>query len=111
MVGDVMYELEIYPVCIYFQRVESDGTKPHQSCIQNNKVDFGYIKKHVPSGQLPFFEMSLTKKATLDLLLKHFAEVFHCANKKKGRLLIEDQVLSGIKLTQTLEEYGIHSGH
>ena len=28
-------------------------------------------------------------------------------NYKKGRLLIEDQIISGIKLTQTLEEYGI----
>ena len=46
------------------------------------------------------------------MLLKHFAEVFDQPNiaTKKGRLHIETQVISGLKLNQTLEELGCHSG-
>jgi len=57
------------------------------------------MKKYVTDGKIPFYELSITKRATFDLLLKHFAEVFDFPNPKKGRLLIEDQVISGLKLT------------
>ena len=40
----------------------------------------------------------------LDSVLKHFTEVFGQANPKKARLLIDDQVISGLKLTHTIEE-------
>lgn len=43
-------------------------------------------------------------------MLKHFAQIFEEPNYKKGRLLINDQIISGIKLTQTLEECGIQTG-
>ena len=46
----------------------------------------------------------------LDSVLKHFTEVFGQANPKKARLLIDDQVISGLKLTHTIEEQGIQSG-
>ena len=57
------------------------------------------MKKYITDGKIPFYELSITKRATFDLLLKHFAEVFDFPNPKKGRLLIEDQVISGLKLT------------
>jgi hypothetical protein len=68
------------------------------------------MKKYIKSDQIPFYELSITKKGTLELMLKHFSQIFEEPNYKKGRLLIDDQIVSGIKLTQTLEEYGIQTG-
>ena len=59
---------------------------------------------------MPLYELSITKKATLDTVLKLFTEVFGQQNPKKGRLLVDDQVISGLKLTHTIEEQGIQNG-
>ena len=52
----------------------------------------------------------MSRKTTFDTLLKHFAEVFNNQNPKKARLLIEEQVLSGLKLADTIEEFGLKDG-
>ena len=46
------------------------------------------------------------------MLLKHFCEVFdeQYIASKKGRLHLENQVISGLKLNQTLEELSCHNG-
>ena len=44
------------------------------------------------------------------MVLKHFTEFFEYKNTKKGRLLIEDTIVSGLKLTHTLEELDIKNG-
>ena len=42
--------------------------------------------------------------------MKHLTEFYDIPNSKKARLLIDDQVISGLKLTQTLEEFGLMTG-
>ena len=54
--------------------------------------------------------MRVSKKVTFDFLLKHFTEFYEQPNAKKARLLIDDQVVSGLKLNQTLEEFGLFNG-
>jgi len=58
----------------------------------------------------PLYELSISKKATLDTVLKHFTEVFGQTNPKKARLLVDDQVISSLKLTYSVEESGIKNG-
>ena len=43
-------------------------------------------------------------------MLKSFTEKFNETNPKKGRLLIDGQVVSGLRLTQTLEESNVKHG-
>ena len=68
------------------------------------------MKNYLKSDRIPFYELSMTKKATFDMVLKHLTEFFEYKNSKKGRLLIEDAIISGLKLTQTLEELDIKNG-
>ena len=49
--------------------------------------------------KIPLYELSMTKKSTCDMVLKHLTEFFEHINPKKGRLLIEDKIISGLKLT------------
>lgn len=42
--------------------------------------------------------------------MKHFTEIFGQTNPKKARLLVDDQVMSSLKLTYTVEESGIKNG-
>ena len=104
-----MFDLEIYPRLIYFERVDKNGYKPHEGCVADGKISPDIAKKNNP---IPLHELSITKKATFDMLLKHFCEVFNEPNDatKKGRLHIETQIISGLKLNQTLEELGCHTG-
>lgn len=87
---DVQFELEFYPRLVYFQKVDQDGVKPHKECILNFEIDQGYMKKYIKADQIPFYELSITKKGTLELMLKHFSQIFEEQNYKKGRLLIDD---------------------
>ena len=42
--------------------------------------------------------------------MKYLTEFYEMPNSKKARLLIDDQVVSGLKLTQSLEEFGLMTG-
>lgn len=86
VVEDLQFELELYPRHIYFQRVENNGNRPNESVVEDGKIDWSKIT----DNEMPFFELSITKKATLDILLKHMTEVFGQPNPKKARLLIQD---------------------
>ena len=72
-------------------------------------IDQNYIQSKTNS-QLPFFEFSITKQASFDILLRHFTEVFGQPNPKKGRLLVQEQVIGGLKLVETLDEFGLQNG-
>ena len=61
------------------------------------------------TDDLPFEELELSKKTTLGQLLNTAARLFG-ENPKKGRLLIEDTVISGAKLFMSLGDFGIAIG-
>lgn len=50
VLGDLQYELEIYPITIYYQMVDNTGNREHQACINDHKVDWSYISKNIKSG-------------------------------------------------------------
>ena len=68
------------------------------------------VAKEPDQDKISFHELSITKRATLDVILKYFTEFFKETNPKKARLIIDNQVISGLRLTQTLEEYPIKHG-
>jgi len=108
-VGDTVYELELYPRLVYLGKVTEKGEKLHKKAIVNKQVDQNYLVKVLKTDNIPFKEVQLSKKTTLfnvlQIAAKHFDE-----NPKKGRLLIEDAVISGRKLFMNLEEYGTAVG-
>jgi len=59
--------------------------------------------------KLPFFELLVSRKSTFEEVLKQMSGMVN-ENSKRGRLWIEDQVISGAKLQETLDEYGISAG-
>lgn len=59
--------------------------------------------------KLPFYEMLVSRKITFEEVLRDISITFK-ENHKRGRLWIEDQVISGAKLEMTLEEFGISIG-
>ena len=61
------------------------------------------------SKQLPFFELLISRKSTFEEILRTMSAQLN-ENSKRGRLWIEDQIISGAKLEETLEEYGISIG-
>jgi hypothetical protein len=89
-VDDLQYELEIYPITIYYQMIDNTGKREHQACIKDNKVDWSYISKNIKSGEIPFKELTVSKHTTFESMIKTFTEVFEQMNYKKGRLLIGD---------------------
>lgn len=108
--GDTIYELEVYPKFIYFEKITDKGERPHQKAIINQKIDPSYMKKSMkPNDKLPFFELHISRKATFEEVLKQMSTSLG-ENSKRGRLWIEDQVISGAKLEETLEEFGISVG-
>lgn len=108
--GDTIYELEVYPKFIYFEKITDKGERPHQKAIINQKIDPSYMKKSMkPNDKLPFFELFISRKATFEEVLKQMSTSLG-ENSKRGRLWIEDQVISGAKLEETLEEFGISVG-
>jgi hypothetical protein len=76
----------------------------------NQHIDQAYLKKNIKGNdKLPFFELLVSKRTTFEDLLKQISASFN-ENPKKGRLWIEDQSISGAKLSETLENFGISTG-
>ena len=67
------------------------------------------MKKVLKSDKIPFNELLISRKSTFDELLKLISNTFK-ENPKRGRLWIEDQIISGAKLEETLEDFGISVG-
>ena len=67
------------------------------------------MKKNLKSDKIPFFELSISRKSTFEDVLKVISNTFK-ENAKRGRLWIEDQIISGAKLEETLEDFGISIG-
>lgn len=61
------------------------------------------------SDRIPFNEMLISRKSTFDEMLKQMSALLN-ENSKRGRLWIEDQLIAGAKLDETLEEFGISMG-
>jgi len=64
------------------------------------------MKKVLKQEKIPFQELLISRKATFEEVLKIISLSFK-ENPKRGRLWIEDQVISGAKLEETLEDFGI----
>ena len=107
-VNDMYYELEIYPKFIYYERITDKGERPHKKAIVNQKVDSAYLKKN-KLDKLPFNELYISRKATFDMLLRLVSKRYEM-NPKLGRLWIEEEMISGAKLGETLENFGISMG-
>jgi len=67
------------------------------------------MKKVLKSDKIPLYELSISRKTTFEELLKIITTTFK-ENPKRGRLWIEDQVISGAKLEESLEDFGISIG-
>lgn len=67
------------------------------------------MKKVLKTEKIPFNELLISRKATFEEVLKQISNICK-ENVKRGRLWIEDQVISGAKLEETLEEFGISMG-
>jgi hypothetical protein len=67
------------------------------------------MKRTLKSDKIPFYELCISRKATFEDVLKLISTTFK-ENSKRGRLWIEDQVISGAKLEETLEDFGISIG-
>lgn len=67
------------------------------------------MKKILKSEKIPFYELLISRKTTFEEIIKVISTTFK-ENSKRGRLWIEDQVISGTKLEETLEEFGISIG-
>jgi hypothetical protein len=67
------------------------------------------LKKVLKSEKLPFHELLLSRKTTFEEVLRIISTTFK-ENSKRGRLWIEDQIISGAKLEETLEDFGISIG-
>ena len=107
VIGDITYELEVYPKFLYYEKITEKGERPHQKAIINRKVDAAYIKKN--QGKLPFHELLISRKATFEEILRQMSATLG-ENYKRGRIWVEDQIISGAKLEETLEEYGASVG-
>lgn len=88
-IGDITYELEIYPKFFYYERINDKGERPHQKAIVNQKIDLNYMKKVLKSDKLPFFEMLISRKTTFEEAIKEISLTFK-ENHKRARLWIED---------------------
>lgn len=73
----------------------------------NQKIDPSYQKKN--NSQLPFYELLVSRKSTFEDVLRSISQTLN-ENHKRGRLWIEDQIISGAKLEESLEDYGISMG-
>jgi len=51
----------------------------------------------------------VSRKTTFEEVLRQISS-FYKENSKRGRLWIEDRVISGAKLEESLEEFGISTG-
>ena len=107
--GDFVYELEINPPLIYLGLVEENGNLPNKEAIQNGRIDLNYIRKVAKTDNLPFEELQVSRKTNLYQILQIAAQSSK-KNVKRGRLLIDEQIVQGAKLYATLEEYGVPTG-
>lgn len=107
--GDIVYELELNPRLIYLGKINDKGEKIHKNLVVKHKIDMNYLKKVVKSETIPFEELELSKNTTFNQVLNTAAKLYGL-NPKKGRLLIEETVISGPKLLMTLGEFGITIG-
>ena len=108
-VGDITYELEIYPKMIYLAKISVTGEKPYKKLIVNHVIDYNHLKKVLKLDTLPVEELQLSRKKTLVEVMGYAAKIFRF-NPKKGRLHINESIMFGPKLITTLEEIGITSG-
>jgi len=108
-VGFDMFELELFPRFIYFQKVGLDGLKPHEKAIQNKKVDFNYVKKTLKSDKVPFQELYVSKTVTVDQLLQQISE-FYGEKKQRARLWLNQDVINATDYELSLEEFGMSDG-
>ena len=106
---DTIYELEVHPKLFYLALVTEKGDKPHKQAVVNGRVDFNYLRRVVKTDSLPFKEMQVSRKITLNQVLILASQEFK-RNIKRGRLLIDDQIVSGTKLFMSLEEFGLQQG-
>lgn len=68
-VGQIVFELEIYPNLIYLTKVSDKGEKLYNKAVVNGKVDYNYLRRVVKTDSLPFKELQLSRKATLHQVL------------------------------------------
>ena len=68
-VGQIVFELEIYPNLIYLSKVTEKGEKPHIKAVVNGKIDYNYLRRVARTDNLPFKELQLSRKATLHQVL------------------------------------------
>ncbi len=71
VVGDVTYELEIYPKYMYYEKITDKGERPHIKSITQRRIDPAYIKKN--SGKLPFHELLVSRKSTFEDVLRQMS--------------------------------------
>ena len=64
--GEFVYELEIYPKVFYLALVTPKGEKPHQKAVSNGQIDFNYLRKTAKMDHLPFEELQVSRKTSLN---------------------------------------------
>ena len=74
--GEFVYELEIYPSILYLGKVTEKGEKPHVKAVVNGRVDFTYLRKVARTDSLPFEELQMSRKTTLQQVLQLAAQTF-----------------------------------
>jgi hypothetical protein len=64
----------------------------------------------VPNKLLPFEEIGVSKYTTLGSLQQSLCEHYGHTNTKRARMLINDEIISGLKLKETLDSLKIGTG-
>ena len=67
--GEFIYELEINPCMLYLALVTNKGEKPHFKAVINGNVDFNYLRKVAKTDNLPFEELQVSRKTSLNQVL------------------------------------------
>lgn len=108
-VGHDIYELEVHPNLLYLGLVSEGGERTYRNAVSNGRLDLNYVKRVLKMDRIPFEEIQVSRKTTLHQIL-NMASKKYMKNIKRGRLLIEDQVIAGTNLFKTLEDYGLQQG-
>ena len=108
--GDTIYELDVYPITIYIQKLANNGTKPYNDFVTEGKLDFEKVKKSKKLMSHPFTEFTITKKATFDQLFRLIQGKFKLQGSKRSRILYQDTIISGMKMSHSLEDHQISTG-
>lgn len=56
------------------------------------------MHKFVKNEKVPFEELSISKQATMEQILKNASEFYGQSNTKKTRLIMNDELITGLKL-------------